>query len=205
MPRDRDKSEPASVYNVWTSFAAGKAFYANAGDFFSTLPTVPLEAAKAALQQPGRLIASVTNLALGIELYLKCLALLTASRVHQTHDLLTLFKALPDNVRASLETRYKLKVQNLPPGSCFALVVRLSMGRSDEQGSHSVPDWKSAGDDLQTLLSNGRDAFQTWRYLYEGGGDTAKLYHVEYLYLGVCARVLEEHIDARTPRMHPKP
>ena len=192
------------LYDAWTAYQAGKAFYANAGDFFDQIPQDLNESAQFVARRLGRVIASVTNLTLGIELYLKCLAILTGSRVQKTHDLVSLFGALPSDLKTSLESRYNLKTKHLPKiPAALELFITLSASPPNEDELHAARSNRRSGkDDLRTLLSNEKDAFQTWRYLHEGRtSGEVMFYCVEYYYLGVLASVLEEHIEPLTSKL----
>src|SRR5437660_7673959 len=97
------------------AYIAANAFFGLAGGFFSQLPDDLNAAAQLVNQKRGQLIAAVTNLALAIELYFKSLAIVAGVKVHKTHDLLTLFKALPKPLVESIEMVYDLKRKQMPP------------------------------------------------------------------------------------------
>jgi hypothetical protein len=194
------KRDASKVFDPQTAYRAGRAFYANAGDFFSQVPTDLNDSARFIVGRVGRFVAAVTNLCLAIELYLKCLAIMSGSPVRQTHDLVALFDALPAALRTSLESRYKLKVDHLPniPVAMIVRIATVDAPPSHDDPSIGQPKPHSSGGNLRALLVHEKNAFQTWRYLHEGGKrGEAMFYHVEYYFLGVLASVLEEHIEGK--------
>ena len=136
----------------------------------------------------GGCIASVTNLSLALELYLKALYLLSGLQVPTTHDLWSLFEGLPQSVKSTIIACYK----RLPeaPAGIKVLEIQLSVGPF--KGDPPFPD-SNLDYSLENVLKRSKDAFQTWRYLYERG----KREHVlniayEFYYLGTIATVLHQ-------------
>lgn len=67
-------------------------------------------------------MASATNIALAIELYLKALWILVAKRVPNEHNLWTLYKHLPQDLRQKIEEAYS-QVPTRPEFEAVALEI----------------------------------------------------------------------------------
>lgn len=191
----KNRSNPKD-YDAWTALQAARAFYKHGAVFLSLIPHDLATSAQFTVQRLGDFIAAITNLMLAIELFFKCLAIGSVSRVHQTHDLLLLFNALPLELKKSIASAYAAKTAALPNvvvATNVTLVAPDQTALSDEDVAKMA---RSTGkNDVTVLLRNERDAFQTWRYFHEGGRrDQQMFYQVEHLYLAVLARALDAHI-----------
>ncbi|MDO6687494.1 MULTISPECIES: hypothetical protein [unclassified Agarivorans] len=74
--------------------------------FINKIPEDPKEGAQYAMDNTGRMIASLTNITLGIELMLKALLLVHGKPADHTHKLATLFDALPENLNTAITQHY---------------------------------------------------------------------------------------------------
>ena len=136
----------------------------------------------------GGLIASVTNLSLALELYLKALYLLSGLQVPTAHDLWSLFEGLPQSVKSTIIACYK----KLPKAPAGIKVLQIQVSVGPFKGDPLFPDHKSDYS-LENVLKRSKDAFQTWRYLYERGKQERVLnIAYEFQYLGTIATVLRQ-------------
>ena len=136
----------------------------------------------------GGCIASVTNLSLALELYLKALYLLSGFQVPTTHDLWSLFEGLPQSVKSTIIACYK----RLPEAAAGIKVLQIQLSVGPLKGDPTFPDHKSDYS-LENVLKRSKDAFETWRYLYERGKrDRVLNIAYEFHYLGTIATVLRQ-------------
>ena len=146
-------------------------FFELAGKFFGALP-VDKAAFHTVVNQPeniGRLITASTNLGLSIELYLKGIALMTKGTATITHNLLTLFKDLPGDVQDSIKQRYSRRFNHAPKSKLrtidFYISTQNQLPASVEKRAPILSDVDQQ--DVCKVLEVEKDAFQTWRYVYE--------------------------------------
>ena len=156
-----------------------------------------MDEAYARAQDLGALIASATNLALSVELYLKALLITLGLPVPRTHDLVDLYTRIPGDLKSSLEARYKARPA---PAKVYAsaLQVALSVGPATDQELDRLGDQPQSdleNNSLPSVLGRCRDAFQSWRYIHEGGvpGSVA-LYNYEFHYLHGVAETLRDQL-----------
>jgi hypothetical protein len=95
------------------------------------------------------------NGALSIELFLKCLLTIVKTPFPRTHDLLKLFKLLPIEVQRDIEATHADRASK---DRIFLRLNRIGMKT-----------------DLATLLEEGKDTFEKFRYPYEGFPSGEKL------------------------------
>ncbi len=184
------------------ALASADAFRAWSRPFLQRLAGLHMDAAnQEAAKDIGGLVASVTTLALSIELYLKALWMLLAiTPAHRSafgkgapgrHNLWTLYKRLPLGLRKSIESMYERVPE--PPvteGVAFhAQIAPADLAGADTSKSPTPPDNSIAG-----ILKRSSDAFLTWRYLHESGrpGRVVTL-HYEFHFLGLIADSLRAH------------
>lgn len=146
-------------------------FFELAGKFFGALP-VDKAAFNSVVNQPeniGKLITASTNLGLSIELYLKGIALMTKGSATITHDLLTLFKDLPEDIQNSIEQRYRRRFIHAPKPKLRAIDFYISRQNQLPANAEKRAPILSKVDqqDVSKVLEVEKDAFQTWRYVYE--------------------------------------
>lgn len=119
-----------------------------------------------AVQHLGGMIASATSLALAVELYLKAAHLLRNKHAPRTHDLWALFKNLPEPTKTSI-----LSVYDSIPLPPLGIAVSFNLEITKGPFENDIPPRPSSAPDnsLPGVLARCKDAFQTWRYLYEQG------------------------------------
>lgn len=140
--------------------ASGDEFCSMAYAFIKNMPTDASEAAKLALEHPGAVIASATNIALGIELLLKALLVYYSVPVPHTHELPNLFKALPKNVAESIINDYKALEKD--DGMGIAAIEIISSEVKLEDRNLDVSDHS-----FSAVMQRNSNAFVLWRYAFE--------------------------------------
>jgi hypothetical protein len=157
-----------------------------------------------AVNDLGGMVASATTFALAVELYLKALHILVGLNVPRHHNLLALFTGLPKDLKDSVEQNYN-SLGGPRGADIHTLKLKISVGhfREEQLAQAARKDAGRAQDNsLKSILKRSRDAFQTWRYIFERG-DPAKIsrFPYEFHYLGAAADALRTHAvgDARPP------
>lgn len=178
------------------AIVAADAFLEQSQPFLQRIGRDIETAHERAVRDIGGMIASATSLALAVELYLKALRLLVGLRAPRYHDLWALFTALPQDLKDSVE-QYYISLGGPQGADIHTLNVKLSVGPfREEQLAES--DRKKTGraqdNSLKSVLKRSKDAFQTWRYLYERGNPAAiSTFHYEFHYLGAAANAVRAH------------
>lgn len=195
MPKVGNKNkEPASAAVALQSADAFRSLSLPFLELMGTDINVP---PNRVVENLGGLTASATTLSLSVELYLKALRLLEGQDALYTHDLSVLFEGLSESTRASVITVYDSI--DLPPiGVPASFVLELSIGgQFDENQSHPS---NLADNSLISVLKRSKDAFQTWRYLYEKGkSDRTMRFIYEYRNLNRAAEAIRQHV---APAVH---
>lgn len=144
------------------------------------------------MENLGGLSASATLLSLSVELYLKALRLLEGQDPLYTHDLSLLFEGLSESTRASVVKVYD-SIPIPPTGTPASFILELSLGEFDDP--QPCPSKILADNSLISVLKRSKDAFQTWRYLYEKGkrGRTITFIY-EYRNLDRAAEAVRQHV-----------
>ena len=150
------------------AISTAHSFFALAGTFFETIPDDLNARAKFLIEHRGMLIAATTNLVFAVELLLKGVALKTLGRAYEGHRLIERFDELPLDVRESIESCYRYRIDQ-DAGQKFPAV---ELGVSPVEVDSSVMARahrlnRPAGEDVRSLLESEKDAFQLWRYFYE--------------------------------------
>ncbi len=143
----------------------------------------------------GECVAAATMLAFALELYLKSLLLLCNCRVKKTHDLLVLYRDLPEKQRQTILAIYDKSADGFAPD---AGVISMSIGQGgkDDAAAFDAPLDAS----LEAVLDRYKDAFDDWRYFHEGpvdGGPMVRL-GFEYQRLDWICGAVDLHIPAGT-------
>ena len=205
--KKKNRDEPRRC-DPWLALRAGEAFQRNAISFLSQIPDDLDTASKFTIRRLGEFTAAITNLALAIELFLKCLAIAARARVRTTHDLVVLFEALPPTLQAAIETRYRAKTQALPVlNAATELVVSARSDWTEAQMDEAAGKLglRTGRDSVRELLLNEREAFEKWRYMYEGGpSEEITVHRVEHLYLMILAQELHAEIVPRILKQQPQ-
>ena len=149
----------------------------------------------------GGISVSATTLALSIELYLKGLISLVNTCVPRGHDLLSLYNALPNELRRSIEESYgkmELKGQTTKTHHPAELSLALrpdNVSKKDQNESGKNNPHKKRDYSITSVLERSKDMFPTWRYLHEvKDGDSIVIYAYEFERLGLIADSLQDHL-----------
>jgi hypothetical protein len=173
-------------------FLSADAFRACSRPFRQKVAGLSIDAAMAeAIKDSGGLVASATNLALSVELYLKALRMVTGLAPIRTHALDELYADLPQNLRQSVEAAYEATPKPPPVGKAIAL--DLSIKRKDGPEEVRQPEPVKPDHSLPSVLQRSSAVFVKWRYLYEAGELGKVNPRYEFHYLGVAADVLHSH------------
>jgi hypothetical protein len=149
----------------------------------------PENAEEFTIRKFGHLIASATNMSFAVEIYLK--AVLSYLDIEPPtdrngHDLLRLFDMLPTNIGEKLESSFS--------GQPKTQIGKIGCFHLHSQGKKDVSDKKF---DIKTILESSKDAFVTWRYLYESPeGKERKDAVYEFHQLRVLSNILKEYLLA---------
>jgi hypothetical protein len=151
----------------------------------------------------GPMIASATNLAFAIELYMKALRILNKLGPMRTHDLATLYANLPTELRRAIKATYDVAQKKLDPSQpARALTVAISHKDAPQDDKDALQDHRFRAPtsmydaSLPAVLERSRVLFEEWRYLYEQGehGKVKRLYY-EYQWLEAVADALRQHTN----------
>ena len=181
--------------NVNMAIRSASAFQDLANSFIEPARNIEPEKAKQYLfDNFGRLIASATNISFAIEIYLKAIISHFGSEPKNIHDLLKLFNSLPNKVGSELESIFNESPKsNIGKVGCFHLRSNPGMDVSNKKF------------DLKSILSSSKDAFVTWRYLYESKEGEEKGDAVfEFHSLELFASILKEYIIGELKNTHNK-
>ena len=111
----KTRTSPSHSLDAKAAYVTADAFFGNAGGFFSKFEPEKMTVFTA--PELGRLVAATTNLSLAIELYFKCMLIVSKPEVPQIHDLGQLFDALPKTLQESVEAEYKSRTEGVDPSS----------------------------------------------------------------------------------------
>lgn len=161
------------------------AFHGLARQFLSSIRQHVNFAWKDAQNDPGGLVASATNLSFAVELYLKLLHILLCQPIPHTHNLLQLFSALPQDVQKALIRAYDaIGCPSLEVACGIILQLSVRPITNDDPPPEECPDHG-----LRAVLNRGRDAFDTWRYIYERVDQDVGTFEYEFRWLDNAATV----------------
>jgi hypothetical protein len=192
-------NSPESQNRPTHAFNAANAFFGLAGSFLKEVPSGLNESAQFIVTRLSQFEAAVTNLSLALELFLKGLALATNVRVTKTHDLLVLFDALPVSLKNSIAQNYTFRVKNAAPNlnTSVHLVITPTPTAPTEKQFEAIAK-KIDVSDIRSVLDAERDAFRTWRYLYEAGDpNKLTLFISHYGYLGLVINSIQAHLKPK--------
>lgn len=181
-----------------TAVLTGDAFFKHAMMFVNSLsPDIEKSHIQAAANI-GELTASATMMPLAIELYLKALLLVYGKAAPKTHELPSLYAALPEGVKKACLTTYESFRQNEPSGTA-GLELQIVNNRRNPS-----PKWddnltqRSSDHSLPAVLQRSSSAFVTWRYLFAiNTHEGTQAISYEFLRLSFAARCFR---DAFKPR-----
>ena len=169
------------------------AFWGHSRPFLERVGRDITTAHERAIRDVGGMVASATNLAFSIEMYLKALRVLSGIAVIASHDLWALYKTLPLHMKTSIESRYS-SLGSVPQNDVHTLELQVSIGpfcENQEAGGGSNNPGIREGNSLESVMKRNKDVFQTWRYIYERG-TVGKIceFRYEFYFLDNVAKVL---------------
>ncbi len=127
----RNKPQPKQQ-RLWAGefllvFLSADAFRACSRPLRQKVTGLSIDAAIAeAIKDLGGLVASATNLALSVELYLKGLRMATGLAPNRIHALDELYADLPKDLRQSIEATYEATPKPAPVGKDIALDLSIN-------------------------------------------------------------------------------
>ena len=156
----------------------------------------------AASQDPGGLVSAATNLALALELYLKSLRMGLELSIPETHNLWTLYKSLPSNVKRLIEQNYNQTVEATPKEELKEIKVAYELGTADGPKVPRFPKYENESKDVKAILKRSANAFQIWRYIYESikPGERYYFIRLEYSHLILLCYSVREYIQENDPK-----
>src|SRR3712207_6448279 len=116
MARHREEITRNKRAAAQTAITAADTFRAHARMFTRGLGADRDEAVEPTFHNLGELLASVTMLALAVELYLKTLQILHDVSVPTTHHLWSLYQHVPADLKQSIKAQYD-QVNRVPTSS----------------------------------------------------------------------------------------
>ncbi len=163
------KKKVDKLYDANTALIAADAFRVQSKIFIDSLPKDNLdEASQFSVRNLGGLIASATTLALALELYLKALRIVTGFPASEMHNLWSLYKHLPTDLKKAIENQYNL-LNTRQDGKLASLHLEVSTEPFNDNLPDENEQLNNFSDDLKSVFIRSSDAFITWRYIHEGG------------------------------------
>ena len=186
-----------------TAITAADTFRAHARMFTRGLGPDRDEAVEPTFHNLGELLASVTMLALAVELYLKTLQILLDVPVPTTHHLWRLYQHVPVELQQSIKAQYD-QVNRVPTNSVDSLTLALGGGTRPADAVHPdiAPTSSPVPYDLKAVLIRSSDAFQTWRYLHEQE-QAGVAFEYEFRRLNLICEIVRQHVMERLPASQP--
>jgi|KBSSwiStaDraftv2_1062776.scaffolds.fasta_scaffold01615_3 HEPN domain-containing protein len=139
--------------------------------------------------------ASATLLSLSLELYLKCLMLKLGFKLKRIHELDGLFSMLPLEAQERVNAHYER--HQTPLSQTQNVEYRIAIPNENEN-EHAEPFWPSEDEttDIKSVLSRCKNAFVTWRYLYQKIDDTDgySIHRYEFHRMISACKSLRDHI-----------
>ena len=164
------------------AFQCADSFFGLAKPYFDQIGADLNGGVMAASKDPGSLISAATNLTLAIELYLKSLRTSLQLSVPETHNLWSLYKSLPTNVKHLIEEKYSQKVASTPDEKLLQLKVAYELATGDGPKAPEFPKNENESNEVKQLLKRSANAFQLWRYVYESVKPGERYYFIKLEY-----------------------
>lgn len=178
------------------ALACAEAFQRLAEEFIPRITAIEERSVQAMSHEIADVVASATNLAFALELYMKALLTQLDMPVPQVHDLRLLYDAIPQPVRTLIESTYDIALprdlRQLHGHGIFTLAV----------GPLEPPRWddRKVSLALPDVLARSKDLFQSWRYVFETSvpeGGSYQFRCFEYGPLRCAAEVMRVEVTVR--------
>jgi hypothetical protein len=176
-----------------TAVLTGDAFFKHAMMFIQSLSPDIEKSHNQAAADIGELTASATMMPLAIELYLKALLLMYGKAAPKTHELPSLYAALPEDVKKSCLATYESFRRNETSGTAGLHLQIFNNQRNPNPKWEDNLTQRISDYSLPAVLQRSSSAFVTWRYLFTihaQGAPQAISY--EFLRLSFAARCFRE-------------
>ncbi|GJM05747.1 MAG: hypothetical protein DHS20C09_17430 [marine bacterium B5-7] len=192
------KVKQPKKYDINFAIVSADAFMVHSKYFLNRIGRDMNSAHENASKDLGGLVASATNLALAVEIYLKALWMLLGSPPPEDHNLWSLYKRLPDRKLKDAINKTFDEVNSNSGEQVSALEVAISTGpMNDEELKRVSDEWSErvSDTDLKAVLKRSKDAFVTWRYLYEQDSKSnTQIIRYEFERLQMLASVFRRYI-----------
>lgn len=177
-------------YDYKVAFHSADAFLKNSKLFIHQLDHLeaPNEKTNYAKNNLADLFVSATNLALSIELFLKCLSMILNKKYIESHNLDKLYYEIPLIFRTdSIEKHYKdeggLKKYH-------SIDIQAKKNQAPSKGMSK----KKPNLEVRKVLARNQNAFVTWRYLFDMKEKNMIELKFEYYSLVLIAETLKKSI-----------
>jgi len=194
------KKNKNKLYDPKTAIIAADAFRNHARKFIGKLPKGSLdEAAQFSIHNLGECIASATNLALAVELYLKALRIVVGSPASEDHNLWSLFKHLPVKLKEEIETHYnQLNTKQIGKLASLELEISTEPFKDNNEEDNNEEKLDNLNNGLKQVLNKSKDAFITWRYIHEGAKEGEYIrYNYEFSRLELICDIIRAQLVTR--------
>jgi hypothetical protein len=158
------KSKNTRVVDEGMMLSCAETFHEIGISFFEEIATDLPEGTGGETPPPalGALVASATNLAFALELYLKTLRVRDHLPYVATHDLWELFQGLPAGTKSRIEAHYDRDRKS----GARSRRARITIAK----GPIETPEWSEFDrqpEGLEPMLKRSKNAFSSWRYVFE--------------------------------------
>lgn len=152
------------------AFTAAEAFNKHAQQFICKVNIPVEESAQYVAKDIGGWIASATQLVFAIELYIKCLLLITGRSVPKKHNLLQLYEGLAEDLKKQVHEIFESQPKQ-PINSTNSLILSVHIDNFTRDQLEDIDRQHIGCDDysLIAMLDRYQAAFSIWRYIYEIG------------------------------------
>lgn len=153
--------------------SVGNAYFGLVRPWLDRLGAGLQQGADAAATDAATVFGVATNMALSLELYLKAIRIGLGLSSQDTHNLWSLYKSIPNDVKARLEAAYDAKVGAMTPTRQFELEICIQRG-GDPSEHVEFPKSIKRSKELPALLKRSAFMFVAWRYVHESVPATQK-------------------------------
>ena len=125
--------------------------------------------------------------------------------IPQSHDLWSLYKDLPKEVKRSISEAYDQRKDKKNREEWASFEVQISVGpfKERQKKEADLKDKDKGLNDysLNKLLKRNKDAFLNWRYLYEKGSNSKIIrFQYDFFHIGLVATIVKEVIENSDPK-----
>lgn len=202
--RTKLKFQSGAQFSPWQLLDMANAYYVLSCALTDKLPANTHPSAN--MPKSGEIAASATNRILALELYLKALLAGHNTDMPLTHDLVLLYKSLPQESQDEVQNKFEQLNHIEKAGEnlaeliiCFQLSKQLPADWTSKAYKYSPKDTS-----LAAVLERNRSGFVFSRYLFEQAKfDRETLYWYEFwrlaLICSIVCEILEDNLQNRSP------